>query len=103
MAAVDRLQEAVETADEAVGAYRSLVGQDPATHLPDLARELLFSSLLCVHRRLDLNQALASIEESVGIYQGLVEHQPEIFNPNLQRALATRAAILEAIGLSSKN
>jgi hypothetical protein len=122
LAEVGRHEEAMEPTKEAVGLYRALAEENPAAHLPILARVLwgfawarvagalaVIEESVRIHRglaarlpvagALELNEALAAIKESVRIYRGLAGCLPEAFAADLRRALSTQAVALDVLRL----
>ncbi|HEV2260294.1 MAG TPA: hypothetical protein VGS06_44880 [Streptosporangiaceae bacterium] len=97
--AMNRDEEALRTADEAVAIYQDLAAERPGKYGPDLADALDHQSrLLAADDR--LAEALAAIQVAVRLYRNLAAAEPARYLPPLAECLTCEAGWLAEIELS---
>jgi hypothetical protein len=96
--AVNRDEEALRTADEAVAIYQDLAAQRPGKYAPDLAGALGHQACLLAadDRQAD---ALAAMTVAVRLYRNLAAAEPAKYLPVLARSLTRQAGWLAEIDL----
>jgi hypothetical protein len=92
-----RHQEALAVIEEAIGAYRKLIGDRSEERLRDLARSLsnLSNSLSALGRR---DQALTAIDEAVVLYRELLRIGQNSYLTELAGSLTNQSRCLSAAG-----
>jgi tetratricopeptide (TPR) repeat protein len=96
--AMNRDEEALRTADEAVAIYQDLAAERPGKYGPDLADALDHQSrLLAADDR--LAEALAAIQVAVRLYRNLAAAEPARYLPALAECLTCEAGWLAEIEL----
>jgi tetratricopeptide (TPR) repeat protein len=96
--AMNRDEEALRTADEAVEIYQDLAAERPGKYAPDLADALdRQSRLLAADDR--LAEALASMAVAVRLFRNLAAAEPARFLPSLAECLTCEAGWLAEIEL----
>jgi tetratricopeptide (TPR) repeat protein len=97
--AMNRDEEALRTADEAVAIYQDLAAERPGKYGPDLADALDHQSrLLAADDR--LAEALAAMQVAVRLYRNLAAAEPSRYLPPLAECLTCEAGWLAEIELS---
>jgi tetratricopeptide (TPR) repeat protein len=97
--AMNRDEEALRTADEAVAIYQDLAAERPGKYGPDLAYALDHQSrLLAADDR--LAEALAAMQVAVRLYRNLAAAEPARYLPPLAECLTREAGWLAEIELS---
>ena len=97
--AVNRDEEALRTADEAVAIYQDLAAERPGKYGPDLADALDHQSrLLAADDR--LAEALTAMQVAVRLYRNLASAEPARYLPRLAECLTCEAGWLAEIELS---
>lgn len=97
--AMNRDEEALRTADEAVAIYQDLAAERPGKYGPDLADALDHQSrLLAADER--LAEALAAMQVAVRLYRNLAAAEPERYLPPLAECLTCEAGWLADIELT---
>jgi tetratricopeptide (TPR) repeat protein len=97
--AMNRDDEALRTADEAVAIYQDLAAERPGKYGPDLAYALDHQSrLLAADDR--LAEALAAMQVAVRLYRNLAAAEPARYLPPLAECLTREAGWLAEIELS---
>jgi hypothetical protein len=97
--AMNRDEEALRTADEAVAIYQDLAAERPGKYGPDLADALDHQSrLLAADDR--LADALAAMQVAVRLYRNLAAAEPSRYLPPLAECLTCEAGWLAEIELS---
>ena len=97
--AMNRDEEALRTADEAVAIYQDLAAERPGKYGPDLADALDHQSrLLAADDR--LAEALAAMQVAVRLYRNLASAEPARYLPPLAECLTCEAGWLAEIELS---
>jgi hypothetical protein len=96
--AMNRDEEALRTADEAVAIYQDLAAERPGKYAPDLADALDHQSrLLAADDR--LAEALTAMRVAVRLYRNLASADPERYLPPLAECLTCEAGWLAEIEL----
>lgn len=96
--AMNRDEEALRTADEAVAIYQDLAAERPGKYGPDLADALEHQSrLLAADDR--LAEALTAIQVAVRLYRNLASAEPARYLPPLAECLTCEAGWLAEIEL----
>jgi tetratricopeptide (TPR) repeat protein len=93
---MDFLEEARQSAEEAVVLYRDLTKRYP-WFAEDLARALD----VLANRLIDVgcsNQSIHAQAEAIGIYRGLAAQKPDLFRPHLARTLSNRGGLFGRLG-----
>jgi tetratricopeptide (TPR) repeat protein len=94
--AMNRDEEALRTADEAVAIYQDLAAERPGKYGPDLAHALHHQSrLLAADDR--LAEALAAVQVAVRLYRNLAAAEPARYLPPLAECLTREAGWLAEI------
>ena len=90
-------QEALASAEEALGSYRALAEDNPAAHTPNLASSLnnYAIRLAAVGRG---EEALASAKEALELRRALAEDNPAAYIPELAASLNNYAIGLAEVG-----
>ena len=86
LAASGRRDEALKTAQEATGLYRTLAEHNPAAYTPHFARSLNNLAI----RQADngrQHEALKTAQEATNLYRTLAEHNPAAYTPHFARSL----------------
>jgi len=97
--AMNRDEEALRIADEAVAIYQDLAAERPGKYGPDLADALDHQSrLLAADER--LAEALAAVQVAVRLYRNLASAEPERYLPSLAECLTCEAGWLADIELA---
>jgi tetratricopeptide (TPR) repeat protein len=97
--AMNRDEEALRTADEAVAIYQDLAAERPGKHGPDLADALDHQSrLLAADDR--LAEALTAMQVAVRLYRNLASADPVRYLPPLVECLTCEAGWLAEIELA---
>jgi hypothetical protein len=97
--AMNRDEEALRTADEAVAIYQDLAAERPGKYGPDLADALDHQSrLLAADDR--LAEGLAAMQVAVRLYRNLASAEPARYLPPLAECLTCEAGWLAEIELS---
>ena len=97
--AMNRDEEALRTADEAVAIYQDLAAERPGKYGPDLADALDHQSrLLAADDR--LAEALAAMQVAVRLYRNLAAAEPSRYLPPLAECLTCEAGWLAEIELA---
>ena len=95
--ALDRRDEAIDAAIEAVKIYRKLADTSPDSYQPDLAMSL--NNLGTCHSALgQLRTALAAVNEAAEIYRKLAHASQEAFLPDLAANLNNLGSCHSALG-----
>ena len=98
---MNRDEEALRTADEAVAIYQDLAAERPGKYGPDLADALDHQSrLLAADDR--LAEALAAMQVAVRLYRNLASADPARYLPPLAECLTCEAGWLAEIELSGE-
>jgi tetratricopeptide (TPR) repeat protein len=96
--AVNRDEEALRNADEAVAIYQDLAAERPGKYGPDLAEALAHQSrLLAADDR--LAEALTAVQVAVRLYRNLAAAEPARYLPLLAECLTCEAGWLAEIEL----
>ena len=96
--AVNRDEEALRNADEAVAIYQDLAAERPSRYAPDLARALDRQSRLLGADQQQA-EALAAMQVAVRLYRNLAAAEPARYLPVLAECLTCEAGWLAEIGL----
>jgi len=97
--AMNRGEEALRTADEAVAIYQDLAAERPGKYGPDLADALDHQArLLAADDR--LAEALAALQVAVRLYRNLAAAEPARYLPPLAECLTCEAGWLAEIELA---
>ena len=97
--AMNRDEEALRTADEAVAIYQDLAAERPGKYGPDLADALDHQSRLLAADD-HLADALAAMQVAVRLYRNLAAAEPSRYLPPLAECLTCEAGWLAEIELS---
>jgi len=95
---LDRYEEALATAKQAVAVRREVMRTSPPTYRASLGMSLVGYASVCVPLKAELPEALDAVREALALYQTLLEFAPEAVRPHLLPALHTLADVHEAMG-----
>ena len=99
--AVNRDEEALRIADEAVAIYQDLAAERPGKYAPDLAHALDRQSRLLAADQQQA-EALAAMQVAVRLYRNLAAAEPLRYLPVLAECLTCEAGWLADIGLAGE-